>query len=120
MIAQLGNLLRRTISDAGTQIVPLGCEMETDRFEDELRVDVRVSPELRRGTGISNTAARLLRLCGAHHSVGRPERLPHKSCLSTRRSTNLAVRALTLAFILATCAAAADQDWPTYGGDAGG
>jgi two-component system, LytTR family, sensor kinase len=57
MIAQLSNLLRRTISDADAQIVPLDREIETlelyldimrQRFEDKLRVDVRVSPDVRK------------------------------------------------------------------------
>ncbi|MGA3242173.1 MAG: hypothetical protein ABSG03_38455, partial [Bryobacteraceae bacterium] len=62
--------------------------------------------------------------------VGRRKRLPHKRAgaptwdrrfrLSTRLSPSLAFRALALTSILASGAAAADQDWPTYGGDAGG
>jgi signal transduction histidine kinase len=57
MIAQLSNLLRRSISDADSQIVPLDREMETlelylaimrQRFEDKLHVDVRVSPDVRK------------------------------------------------------------------------
>jgi two-component system, LytTR family, sensor kinase len=56
MIAGLSNLLRSTISDAEAQVVPLEREIETlelyldimrQRFEDRLRVDVRVTPEAR-------------------------------------------------------------------------
>jgi LytS/YehU family sensor histidine kinase len=57
MIAQLSALLRRSIADADTQIVPLDRELETldlylnimrQRFEDKLHVEVRVSPDVRR------------------------------------------------------------------------
>jgi two-component sensor histidine kinase len=136
MIAGLADLLRRTITDADTQLVPLGREIETlelylnimrRRFEDKLDVDVRVAPEVetalvphlllqplvenairhgadprshavsvtllaeregsnihvrirdrgrglpdgdvRRGTGLSNTAERLERLYGREHRL---------------------------------------------------
>jgi two-component system LytT family sensor kinase len=57
MIAQLSALLRRSISDADTQIVPLDREIETlelylnimrQRFEDKLHVDVQISPDVRK------------------------------------------------------------------------
>ena len=136
MIARLSSLLRATINDAEAQVVTLEREIETlqlyldvmrQRFEDKLRVDVRVAPEVRtalvphlllqplvensirhgvdprsnrvsvtvtaerdghrtrlcirdcgpglpggmvqRGTGISNTAARLEQLYGAEHAL---------------------------------------------------
>jgi two-component system, LytTR family, sensor kinase len=57
MIARLGNLLRATISDADAQVVPLEHEVETldlyleimrERFEDRLRVDVSISPDVQK------------------------------------------------------------------------
>jgi len=57
MIARLGDLLRRSISDAEAQEVPLEREIETlelyldvmrQRFEDKLQVDVRMDEEVRR------------------------------------------------------------------------
>jgi two-component system LytT family sensor kinase len=56
MIARLSDLLRRTISDAGEQTAPLEREIETlelyldvmrQRFEDKLRVEIDVAPEVR-------------------------------------------------------------------------
>jgi two-component system LytT family sensor kinase len=56
MIARLSTLLRRTISDAEAQMVPLEREIETlelyldvmrQRFEDRLQVDVRIAPDVR-------------------------------------------------------------------------
>ena len=56
MIAGLSGLLRATISDSDEQCVPLAREIETlelyldimrQRFEDRLRIDVRVAPEVR-------------------------------------------------------------------------
>jgi signal transduction histidine kinase len=56
MIARLSALLRATITDSDAQMVPLEREIETlelyldvmrQRFEDRLRVDVRISPEVR-------------------------------------------------------------------------
>ena len=136
MIAGLSDLLRATITDSEAQVVPLCREVETldlyldlmrQRFEDKLRIDVHVSPEvtkalvphlllqplvensirhgtnpqsnavtvtvtaerdgpntrvrirdfgrglpqgqIRRGTGISNTIARLQQLYGAGHTL---------------------------------------------------
>jgi two-component system LytT family sensor kinase len=55
MIARLSGLLRSTINDAETQLVPLDREIGTlqlyldimrQRFEDKLSVDVRVGPEV--------------------------------------------------------------------------
>jgi LytS/YehU family sensor histidine kinase len=55
MIAGLSDLLRRTITDSDVQLVPLAREIETlelylnimrRRFEDKLRVDVRIGPEV--------------------------------------------------------------------------
>lgn len=57
MISRLGDLLRRSISDAEAQEVPLEREIETlqlylevmrQRFEDKLQVDVRMDEEVRR------------------------------------------------------------------------
>lgn len=56
MIARLSDLLRRTIDDSGAQTAPLGREVETlelyldvmrQRFEDKLRVDIRIEPGVR-------------------------------------------------------------------------
>jgi signal transduction histidine kinase len=56
MIARLSALLRATITDSDAQMVPLEREIETlelyldvmrQRFEDRLRVDVRIAPEVR-------------------------------------------------------------------------
>jgi two-component sensor histidine kinase len=56
MIARLSALLRTTITDSEAQMVPLEREIETlqlyldvmrQRFEDRLRVDVRIAPEVR-------------------------------------------------------------------------
>jgi two-component system LytT family sensor kinase len=136
MIAGLSDLLRATLTDSESQVVPLDREVETlelyldvmrQRFEDKLRIDVHVAPEVRkalvphlllqplvensirhgtnpqsnavtvtvtadrdgletrlrirdfgrglpegpvrRGTGISNTVARLQQLYGAGHSL---------------------------------------------------
>jgi two-component system, LytTR family, sensor kinase len=55
MIARLSDLLRRTISDSGAQTAPLGREIETlelyldvmrQRFEDKLRVDIQIAPDV--------------------------------------------------------------------------
>jgi two-component system LytT family sensor kinase len=57
MIASLSNLLRSTITDSDVQVVPLDREIEMlelyldimrRRFEDKLRVDVHVAPEVRK------------------------------------------------------------------------
>ncbi len=56
MIARLSDLLRRTIADAGEQTAPLAREIETlelyldvmrQRFEDKLRVDIRIDADVR-------------------------------------------------------------------------
>ena len=55
MIAGLSDLLRRTITDSDAQLVPLAREIETlelylnimrRRFEDKLRVDMRIDPDV--------------------------------------------------------------------------
>jgi signal transduction histidine kinase len=118
MIARLSDLLRRTIADSGAQTAPLVREIETlelyldvmrQRFEDKLRVDIQISPDvsqaltphlllqplvencirengstmlrvrdhgrgipkgaMKRGTGLSNTAERLLQLYGERHRL---------------------------------------------------
>src|SRR5260370_26965905 len=55
MISRLSDLLRRTISDSEAQVVPLEREIETlelyldimrQRFEDKLRVDVSIAPDV--------------------------------------------------------------------------
>jgi len=57
MIARLSRLLRATITDADAQVVPLEREIETldlyldimrQRFEDKLKIDVRIAPEVRK------------------------------------------------------------------------
>jgi len=57
MIARLSALLRATITDSDTQLVPLDREIETlelyldvmrQRFEDKLSVDLRIAPEIRK------------------------------------------------------------------------
>ena len=57
MIARLSDLLRETINDSEAQEVPLDREVETlqlyldimrQRFEDKLKVDVGVSPEVQK------------------------------------------------------------------------
>jgi sensor histidine kinase YesM len=57
MIARLGDMLRSTISDDEAQVVPLEREIGTlelyldimrQRFEDKLRVDIRIAPEVRK------------------------------------------------------------------------
>jgi len=57
MIAGLSDLLRATITDSESQMVPLDREAETlqlyleimrQRFEDRLNIDVRIAPEVRR------------------------------------------------------------------------
>jgi two-component system LytT family sensor kinase len=56
MIARLSDLLRRTIDDSGAQTAPLGSEVETlelyldvmrQRFEDKLRVNIHIEPNVR-------------------------------------------------------------------------
>ena len=55
MIAALSHLLRTTITDADAQLVPLDREIETlelyldimrKRFEDNLKIDVRIEPDV--------------------------------------------------------------------------
>ena len=57
MIARLSNLLRSTISDSESQVVPFDREIETlelyldimrQRFEEKLHVDVRIAPEVQK------------------------------------------------------------------------
>jgi two-component sensor histidine kinase len=57
MIAQLSGLLRATITDSESQVVPLDREVETlelylgvmrHRFENKLSVEVRIAPEVRK------------------------------------------------------------------------
>ena len=57
MIARLSRLLRVTISDSDAQVVPLEREIETfelyldimrQRFEEKLKIDVRIAPEVRK------------------------------------------------------------------------
>jgi LytS/YehU family sensor histidine kinase len=57
MIARLSDLLRATITDSEAQCVPLDREVETlelyldimrQRFEDRLRIDVTVAPDVRK------------------------------------------------------------------------